>query len=536
MPAPAPAQGSFAFALCATAPLLLAEPVGRPQAPSWRTRLALGQRTVLVSFTVSRDAARLRLEAQHDAPGAWAIGLDVWHRPICSAIIQSDSPERLHWALTPRAHADPREFFGYALRWMTRKLAGETLVRARLRAVAAGVLPVLHRAAAACAAVLDPAARRVALGFGAPVRTRVAGALAQAPRGWLAQAAAAHPGLVLFGLALLEAEETQEAGSRLLSDLAEGRRLAAALDAAVTGWSEALPVWARQDELHHGSIRGAFAAASEQGREGAARLLSAQKLLIRRTGPWCSLGTLLVPPPSRFAPEDVPASPRANAAWFRVMKVPGVTVNGHPRAPDPRLQEAFGAFASRHALALSRPPRGITLEAWLSAIVEAVRGTGRVPTRATDPARLVALVDVEAVRRAAAAPVRFIPEPGPPQPAAAAAPRPPPGTISEQRFPPWSSERASVVQLTTVQELRLEGARMHSCVATYAPRVERGDLIVFSARVDGKPLTIAIVRVMRGWRLSEWAGFANRGLTRTEREALRPWLEASGIVAVRPRG
>lgn len=58
--------------------------------------------------------------ARGAAPGARrrAIGLDVRLRLILAAAIQSDSLERLHWALAVRGSGrDAREFFAYALRW-----------------------------------------------------------------------------------------------------------------------------------------------------------------------------------------------------------------------------------------------------------------------------------------------------------------------------------------------------------------------------------------------------------------------------------
>jgi hypothetical protein len=94
-------------------------------------------------------------------------------------------------------------------------------------------------------------------------------------------------------------------------------------------------------------------------------------------------------------------------------------------------------------------------------------------------------------------------------------------TISPRAFEPWTSEHASVAQITTLLELREEGARMRNCVADYRNMVERGDLVV--------PITIAIRPYMSGWRLSEWKGFANRSLTPSEVAALRPWMQARGI-------
>lgn len=564
MPAAAPGQLPFPFARAAPPSPVAAEALGRLAAPAFRTRLALGGRRVVVSFSRGRDGAAVRLEAQHDAPGAWAIALDLRLRPLVLATTQSDSPRPLHWALSPRGPgADPGEFFAYALGWAARKLAGETRDRARLRAAEAGVRPALREAAAALAGALDPALRGAAVRFAPRTRSRVAGALAPSrdPRGWLRQASRAHPGLVLLGLALVDVEETEDAGVALLHDLASGRRLGPALDAAVEGWAAALPAWAEPSDLRARAERGAFAAAAALAGGDRTRMLAAQRLLVRRAGYWCEPAALLLPPPLRFAPEDLPAAPRENAAWFRVMKVPGVTVEGRPAPADRALAEAFSAFASRHAVALARPPRGIGMGPWLAELVEGLRAAGRTPSRATDPARLVDAADVAELRRRLAVPpprlVRLAPGPDPArarprvpvaaEPAADGLARPEPGTaagaparpaaesptISPRRFEPWVTERASVFQITTLRELREEGVRMSNCVADYRELVRRGEVVVLSARVAGRPITIAVRPWLKRWRLAEWKGYANRRLTPAEVALLAPWLDANGIDGAR---
>jgi hypothetical protein len=510
------------------------EPLGRATPPWSRTRLALGSRAVVVACTRTDHGATVRLEALHDGRGARSIALDLRLRPIHVATIRSDSPWPLHWAMQRTVGADPREFFTYAERWLVRNLAGDSPRRGRHLPIQLAVRPVLRGAAAAIAATLDPRLRRTASLFAPSRRARVASALARDPRGWLLQAARAHPGLVLLGLALEGVEETEDAGLALLHGLSSGRRLGPALDAAVEAWARALPAWAAQSELWTCALRGAFAAAAERRGDARARLLAAQKVLARRAGPWCEPEALLVPPPLRFAPEDVPSDPVRNMRWFWLMKVPGVTVETRPPPADPAFAEAFAAFVSRHAAVIGRWPRDIDRAAWLSEVAAVLRASGRTPSRATDPARLVAQVSVPELRARLAEERRALfrrpplEATAPPAAAPARAVRCS-ATISPRAFEPWRSENARVVQITTLAELREEGVRVRNCVASYRPLVERGELVVLSASVAGRPITIAVRPNGRGWRLDEWKGFANRRLTPPEVEALRPWMQANGV-------
>jgi hypothetical protein len=554
VPRPARDPLRFGFAGLATPTPVSIQPIGRAGPERSRARIALGSRSVVVTFSRTADGARVRLDALHDAPGAWSISLDLRLRPMLVATIRSDSPLPLHWGMDRVVGANPREFFTYAMRWTGRKLTGDTLRRARSGPVERAVSPVLREAAAAMAATLAPELRLSACAFAPSWRARVASVLARDQRGWLAQAARAHPGVVLFGLALGDVEETEDAGVKLLHDVAQGRRLGPALDDAVGAWARALPAWAAPSDLRTRALRGAFAAAAARRGDARARMLAAQKVLVRRAGRWCEPDLLLVPPPLRFAPEDVPPDPEENLRWFRVMKVPGLTVEGRPAPLDTGLAEAFSAFASRHADVIGCVPADLDRATWLAELVAVLRASGRTPSRATDPERLVAQVDVEEVRRRLTEPqpALFAP-PGqgavPPAPVAAepvAATLAPPApdwrdagfppradvqsrTISPRVFEPWRSERATVVQIETLHELRLEGARMSNCVASYQPRIERGDFVVLTAKVDGNRITIAVQPCMTGWRLHEWKGFANRRVEPSEIEALRPWMRANGI-------
>lgn len=101
--------------------------------------------------------------------------------------------------------------------------------------------------------------------------------------------------------------------------------------------------------------------------------------------------------------------------------------------------------------------------------------------------------------------------------------------ISRLHFPAWKEGNAEVRQITTLRQLRAEGARMRNCVGSYRETVEAGDMVILHATVHGEPLTIG-VDLGRGRRwVSEMKGFANRTARGSEWAALRPFFEGNGI-------
>ena len=364
-----------------------------------RTRVAVRGRAVVLSHAAGRDGAEVRLTAECDTPGATAIALRLLLRPLFLVEARTDAPARLHWGLQPGvARHDARDFFGYAHRWLTATLLWGDPSRRRRRAVGAQVAELLAEAAAPLLARCEPPLRAAALRFAPAQRARLYGLFTRDERGWLRQSAAAAAGPLLFALALVDAGETAEAGVKLLHDLGQGRRLDAALGDALAAWHAAFPRWAAGAGHFHEDQRRAFLAAQAWSPAERTKALAAMKLLLRRAGPWVEPRLLLLPPPLRFAPEDIPAAPAANACWFRVMKLPRLTVAAPgARAPEPLLA-AFAAFASRHAAALARAPAGVDLEDWLTEQLDVLRLAGRTPSRATDPARLAAEVDLAALR------------------------------------------------------------------------------------------------------------------------------------------
>lgn len=520
------------------------------------TRLALRGRAVVLRLRAGDDGAEARLHAESDAPGASGLALRVRRRPIFLAEVETDAPAPLHWGLgAGPALRDARDFFGYAHRWACRALSWGDPHRARRHAVRLAVAGLLAEAARPLAAQCEGALAAAARRFLPPARARLYGLLTRDGRGWVRQAARASPGALLLGLALADERETSEAGVRLLHDLGEGRRLDEALDAALAAWEAALPAWTGEAGPWSDDQRRAFLAAARLDAPARARQRAAMRLLARRAGPWVEPRLLLLPPPLRFAPEDVPAAPLENARWFRVMKVARVTVPAVGALAGDDFLGPFAAFASRHAGVLGRPPPGLDLGDWLFALAGLLRAQERVPSRATDPARLVAAVDVAALRARPlgwqrpppldppAQPLALAAPPGPPEAAAAAealeaarraraAPwRRSVPPIEVVHFPRWEDARADaeVVQLTSADQLLAEGARQRNCVASYAGRAERGGLVICSARVRRQRLTLSVVPTADGWRLSECAGFANREPTSAELGALAPWFAAHRI-------
>ncbi|MBI5071037.1 MAG: hypothetical protein HZB56_22700 [Deltaproteobacteria bacterium] len=247
------------------------------QSDGLKVRMSLDGRILLVACLRGRDRAELGLAASGQAFGS--IRIRTRTTPFFLAAIESDRRAPIHWGLhrggPPR---DPADFFGYALEWGVRKLAGHRRPPAQ-RAVATALRPVLGEGGAILASGIDPGLRREVLAFRPDLRVRLLSFSQDDERGWLRQAVRACPGALLFGLALADRGETVEGGVRLLGDLRKGRRLPRALDAAIDAWIAAFPSWGERLSAWHGDDRRAFAAASGLTRDHLAR---AQRLLYVR--------------------------------------------------------------------------------------------------------------------------------------------------------------------------------------------------------------------------------------------------------------
>ncbi|MGB8930736.1 MAG: PcfJ domain-containing protein [Anaeromyxobacteraceae bacterium] len=551
--------------------------VSRLARDAWtRLTFTLDGRSVDVHWSVSGASAEVRVESREPKQdGAQSIRLSIRHRPVFLATVHTDAQTPVHWGMHAPSRRDLHDFFSYAARWAAPPLAGSrTRFPAFLRTLEERLLLHLREPAAVVLSGCNPAVLAAARRLPPALRVRVHGALSRDERGWARQSLSAGPGPILFALALMDLDETVSAGVKLLHDLGEGRRLDAALDEAIGAWADALRVWGRNvGSWSDDQVRAFHVAAAKRGEERA-RMVANQRVLIRRAGARVDPMLVLVPPPIRFAPEDIPTAPGANAAWYRVMKVPRVTVEAVGlRHPQPFL-EHFCAFASRHAPALARPPRGVPLDQWLEWLCETLRTSERTPSRRTDPVRLRESVDLKAMRarpvearllypwdlqppapppapepppvpvvapprRRAARRARPLPQEAPPAPPRerlqavtgglrreAVLGAPPEHVISKLRFAPWKGANAEVRQLTTLRELRTEGRAMSNCVASYRESVEAGEQVILHASVDGQPLTIAVDRdAANGWYVSEFKGFANRRAVPSEWAALRPFFE-----------
>jgi hypothetical protein len=498
--------------------------------PIGHVRVALGPRSLALRLRTTARASDLLLRADGDGPGSQELQLTVTLAPVFTVGSRSSAVRPLYWGLSRGLLSDEGEFFGFAARWASTRLRWglpRGWARLGLRPVLASLL---REAASAMAARLDPAARAAVRPFPARLRASLHARLLRDERGWLRQAFAAAPGPVLFALALSERAETADAGARLFCGLGDGERLADALGEATEAWWGATERWARQDSTWSNGARRAFAVA----RDGDARAAMASlRYLVRRAGPLVEPSLLLLPPPLWLAPTDIPATPRANAAWYRVMRTPGITVAAAGADPTEH-RRAFAGFASRHAELLARVPAGLTLDRWLAELSGLLRDTGRAPSRDTNPAALVASVDVEALRRREPPADPWFVHAADAEAEPRAAPAPPPeppeeDTLCARRFATWSRDGVAVRQLTTLRDLRAEGARQHNCVATYEEEVRRGRVVILSVTVGGKPLTLSVVSAAGRWAVSELKGFANRRASAAEWAALGVWMREVGV-------
>lgn len=507
------------------------------RAPLSTVQVQVGTRVLWLHLRTAGRSAEVRLRCDTDAPGAAELKLHVALAPVFLVSTQSDAVAPLHWGLSRQGLlSDPRDFFGYALRWSVARL-GWQVPRGWARPIKTVMTQLLREVAGALSDLLTPPLRAATLRFPLGRRAVVYGHLRREERGWFRQALRAVPGAVLFALALAQYQETEEAGVRLALDLKDGRRLDAALAAAISSWRAALVPWARSRSSFNDSARRAFAAAAYGAVGGGAELERVQRLLVRRAGPMVEPSLLLLPPPARLVPEDIPGESRPNADWYQVMKVPGATMVAVGHGQPAGHCHAFAAFASCNTRVLRAAPPGIALETWLCELSAVLHAQGRSPARSTDASALVASIDVDALRRRDPPEVlRFI-HPLDRIPEAVElveeleTPAPPPGDILLCRcsFREWKGESIEVRQLTTLRELRAEAARQHNCVESYAGEVSEGDTMVFTVQVRGKPLTLALVRRLGRLFVSEFKGFANRRASKAEWTALGSWLRFIGV-------
>jgi hypothetical protein len=464
----------------------------------------LDGRAAEAEVTASADGFTLTLSSVASPTGSGT------RRPL-RIVLRVRTPVRLSglgrrwafWSMSRTLSPVDRDM-SFPIRWLARGICdvgkpsrARTEVLLRCRRL---VNDLLEHATAAS----DAVARDVAMRFRPSVRFRVYGQVIADGTGRIGQLAGASPGSLLFALALQseQAPDLRAAGHRLLSDAVAGRNLDGALDQAVEAWASAAET---AERLRLARWRDAWQRLDVAGL-GRERLLGQQRLLVRRAGRLVNPFLLLLPPPLAFAPEDIPAAPRANARWYAMMKHPALLGGAAPGDSD-RRAAGLSALLSRTGLQLTGDDLHVhpaILPGRLLDFLHAVEGAP--PARASSLSRLLekslgwhggVAGDRDADNR--------------PFPAAPLA--------------QWSSPSVEVGALRDAGALAVEGADMHNCVASLTDRARAGLSFFFSAVVADRHLTVE-VRPGADGRLDivELAGRANRPATGAERAALLPWL------------
>ena len=184
---------------------------------------------------------------------------------------------------------------------------------------------------------------------------------------------------------------------------------------------------------------------------------------------------------------------------------------------DPRGLSQFLSRSFR-MLHLGRRPRGARQR--VRRLVESVRWSGSSVSRLTSPSRLLRECDrsyetlyrelelgsaADSFARGVAV---FLP-----------------GMFVDE----WSKGDVEARRIRTVGELLEEGRRQQNCVGAYVKQALREEVLFYSVRIAGRPLTLEISRDQNGRPfISEVAGFANRVTSDAELAALGELLEAIG--------
>jgi|GEM_PF-1766302 len=360
----------------------------------------------------------------------------------------------------------------------------------------------------------DPAARTLALRFPVHLRFPVYQRIVQDGSGRIAQLATTCPGALGFALALMS-RNGAAIGERLLSDVIAGRRLNPLLDEAIEAWAAGIVEQAAADMVGgaNNPVRRRIAQANTAE---SARIRAAQRLLIRRAGPAIYGAHLWLPPPIAFAPEDIPRATRANAAWFRVTKAHSTTLVADGE-PDAALRFAIARFASCHAPAIwSLRRHSVSVRGEIIELRDYLAASRRFPSTRTDPQALIRAsrywhAEIDRVAGVDS-------EGGELDPAILDEPFP------EPPLPAWSRPGAEVRHIATARELIAEGRGMMHCVASRLREIIAGRCAIYHAEVRGRSLTVEILRRDYGLVLGDFKGIANREPTKTERDALIPWL------------
>lgn len=358
----------------------------------------------------------------------------------------------------------------------------------------------------------------IARRFSPSLRPWVAALLAVDGTGRLAQLAKTCPGALIFAHALLKHERARAtaAGLALLRDAVAGRRLNDLLDTALLAWADGanrmVALWRR---LRYPG-RGIWHRVAEAEGASLKRLLRAKRLLIHRAGAQASEQVLWYPSPVAFSPEDIPADPQDNAAWFAA-----VIWHDHDaverKGGVSRRSRGMAAFVSRNALAskLADLRRG---GAWRPrSILSYAAATGDYPRRQTPVSPYVGKVEawhrkIEKVVRAGPGMQRV----GRPLVGNDVRDRP----LPRSPCPGWRTGDDRVVPIRTVAELVAESMRMRNHAAGFIDEALAGLVAVYHADVAGKGLTVRVTPEGRGYRLEYVIGFDDAKPTRAQNRVL----------------
>ncbi len=209
-----------------------------------------------------------------------------------------------------------------------------------------------------------------------------------------------------------------------------------------------------------------------------------------------------------IALSDIPAEPQARVIWYDV--VGQLVVQDGWSALSPESQVRLSGFVSRSALELAADStlRGCPVETILIELLHYARyGCVVVPSRRCSADRVLGDVSQWGLGTALDA-AQDLPDETALWPCRAETPKPP----------------LRATQLTTVKELREEGAKMRHCVAIHAGEAASGEIYVFRAEYDAERLTVAARPSGAALQLVEVAGAGNRPPSNAARRAISEWL------------
>lgn len=386
---------------------------------------------------------------------------------------------------------------------------------------------VASEAAKAAAARCHAPSRQVAMRFLPHLRWYVYRSLLHDATGRLAQLAKSAPGVLIFAYALREqlGARGRLAAWRLLRGVKEGRRLDPLLDQALELWSaHAQDAGVCPDRRGHHRAWARVAGATGEER---ARIVAAQRLLIRRASPQVATTLLFLPPPLAFAPEDLPTGVRDVARWFKVMKGTVVTLERPETQHQARLMDLC-RFLSKNALLLYRaiphPAQGaLRLARWI-AIYASIRDV-RLDRRRS-PRAFIACFEEDRKRGALERVLHQCLS----QPREVGAAQHAGALPSDLRFPLehqplYELPCGGVIRaLRTPAELYEEGERMQHCVATYVWDALEGRSSFWHASVDGRELTLELRPTLTGPIIGQYQEQHRLGMSMRTVKKLGAWL------------